>query len=197
MKTRVWSGAMALVVAVVMTGCAGAAEPSAAPEPSVTPPGSESTSPDSGGEPTPASSPDAAVPQELQFSATEVRGGASVNGEDFAGQATIFWFWAPWCPTCQFESVNVRAALEQLPAEVEMVGVAGLAPVEDMDAFIDDYSVDGMRHLADPDADIWSLFGVTTQPAYAFVGADGSIDVVIGIMSEADLVDRAEQLAAL
>ena len=58
----------------------------------------ESTTTTSGDAPTPAettTSPAADVPEELDFVAPDVRGG-QVVGADFAGQAMVIWFWAPW-----------------------------------------------------------------------------------------------------
>jgi ABC-type glycerol-3-phosphate transport system substrate-binding protein len=37
----------------------------------------------------------AATDDELDFVAPDVRGG-QVVGADFAGQAMVIWFWAPW-----------------------------------------------------------------------------------------------------
>jgi ABC-type glycerol-3-phosphate transport system substrate-binding protein len=38
---------------------------------------------------------DATTGDELDFVAPDVRGG-QVVGADFAGQAMVIWFWAPW-----------------------------------------------------------------------------------------------------
>ncbi len=40
-------------------------------------------------------SPAAAVPEELDFVAPDVRGGQVVGG-DLAGKDLVIWFWAPW-----------------------------------------------------------------------------------------------------
>jgi hypothetical protein len=42
---------------------------------------------------------------------------------------------------------------------------------------------------------VWAKFGVTQQPAYAFVTADGDIDVVGGSLPEAALTERVTTLA--
>lgn len=42
---------------------------------------------------------------------------------------------------------------------------------------------------------MWAKFGVTRQPAYAFIRSDGSVEVVKGSLAESDLTDRVAALA--
>jgi hypothetical protein len=78
---------------------------------------------------------------------------------------------------------------------VTFVGVAGLDQLPAMRQFVDNYPVKGFTHLADTDGSVWAKFGVTQQPAYAFVGRDGGINVVKGGLSEPDLSQRVAALA--
>jgi hypothetical protein len=78
---------------------------------------------------------------------------------------------------------------------VTFVGVAGLDKLPPMQQFVTKYPVDNFTHLADTDGVVWAKFGVTHQPAYAFIRPDGNIDVVKGPLSEADLTQRVTALS--
>lgn len=78
---------------------------------------------------------------------------------------------------------------------VTFVGVAGLGQVAAMREFVDKYPVKGFTQLADTSGSIWTKFGVTEQPAFAFVRPDGGIDLVKGRLSGTDLNRRAAALA--
>jgi thiol-disulfide isomerase/thioredoxin len=132
------------------------------------------------------------VPVQLQFTAKTLDG-QEFKGESVLGKPAVFWFWAPWCPTCQREAPMV-GQLADTRRDVTFVGVAALDQVPAMQEFVDKYPVKGFSHLADTDGAIWAKFGVTQQPAYAFVGADGSVDVVRGALSEPELTERITTL---
>ncbi|GAB7146407.1 protein disulfide oxidoreductase [Mycobacterium riyadhense] len=133
------------------------------------------------------------VPARLQFTAKTVDG-QDFNGESLLGKPAVLWFWAPWCLTCQAEAPMVGQVAASHP-EVTFVGVAGLDQVPAMQEFVDRYPVKKFTHLADADGSVWVRIGVTQQPAFAFIGPDGSIDVVAGRMSEAELARRVTALA--
>jgi thiol-disulfide isomerase/thioredoxin len=133
------------------------------------------------------------VPAELQFTAKTI-GGQEFKGESVLGKPAVFWFWAPWCPTCQREAPMVGQLADAHP-DVTFVGVAALDQLPAMQKFVDQYPVKGFSHLADTDGAVWAKFGVTQQPAYAFVSADGNVDVVKGSLPEAALTERVTALA--
>jgi thiol-disulfide isomerase/thioredoxin len=133
------------------------------------------------------------VPAQLQFTATTLDGN-EFNGESLLGTPAVLWFWAPWCPTCQREAPMVGRIADE-NSDVTFLGVAGLDDVPAMQKFVDTYPVEGFSHLADTDGAVWSKFGVTHQPAYAFVSADGTVDVVRGELSEPELTDRVAALS--
>lgn len=56
------------------------------------------------------------------------------------------------------------------------------------------YGVEGFTELADTDAAVWARFGVTRQPAYAFISPGGEVEVVKGSLSEAELSARVQAL---
>lgn len=131
----------------------------------------------------------------VEFSASQL-GGGELASADLAGRDTVLWFWAPWCTTCRAESDDVMAAAAALDGQVEVVGVASRGGVAEMEGFVADTGTDGLTHLADESGSIWSDFGVVTQPAYAFVDDDGSVEVVVGALGEAALTERMTDLAA-
>lgn len=148
----------------------------------------------------PAQSPGAAdggsaqqVPAKLQFNATTLDGG-DFAGTSLLGKPAVLWFWAPWCPNCQREAPAVARTAAANPG-VTFVGVAAQDQVSAMKEFVDKYSLGGFTHLADTDAAVWAKFGVTYQPAYAFVGSDGGIDTVKSGLSEPELTERVTALA--
>lgn len=143
-----------------------------------------------------ASNPAAAhadVPAQLQFTAKTIDG-QDFSGESVLGKPAVFWFWAPWCPTCQREAPMVGQLAETHP-DVTFVGVAALDQLPAMQQFVATYPVKGFSHLADTDGAVWTKFGITQQPAYAFVSADGNVDVVKGSLSEPELTERVTALA--
>lgn len=77
---------------------------------------------------------------------------------------------------------------------VTFIGVAGLDQVPAMKEFVDKYKLQEFRQLADADGTVWAKFGVTRQPAFAFIHPDSSIDVVKGPLSEPDLTQRVTGL---
>jgi thiol-disulfide isomerase/thioredoxin len=143
----------------------------------------------------PAATPAAAqtVPAQLQFTAQTVDG-RDFSGQSLLGKPDVLWFWAPWCPVCQREAPMMGRIAAANPA-VTFVGVAGLDQLPAMQQFVSKYPVKGFTHLVDTDGAVWAKFGITHQPAYAFVRADGQIEVVKGALSEPDLTQRISALA--
>lgn len=174
---------LALIVAaaaVLSTACGSnpPSKPSSPPAAASTAAGSSTTS--------------AAVPAQLQFTAKTVDG-RDFSGESLLGKPAVLWFWAPWCPICQREAPMV-GQIADAHADVTFVGVAALDQLPAMQQFINTYPVKGFTQLADTDAAVWAKFGVTQQPAYAFVRADGSVDVVKGSLSRDELTQRVTAL---
>jgi thiol-disulfide isomerase/thioredoxin len=135
---------------------------------------------------------DQTVPAQLQFSAKTVDG-KDFTGQSLLGKPAVLWFWAPWCPVCQGEAPMVGRIAAGHPS-VTFVGVAGLDRLPAMQQFVAKYPVGNFTHLADTDGSVWAKFGVTAQPAFAFVRPDGGITVVKGGLSEPDLDQRVAAL---
>lgn len=132
------------------------------------------------------------IPEQLNFSAKTV-GGDDISGAQLAGQPTVMWFWAPWCSTCKREAPTVAKAAQQNP-DVQFVGVAALDEVPAMQDFIDTYKIGDFPNIADTNGAVWQRFGVTNQPAFAFIGADGSVDVVVSSLGSEALETRISTL---
>jgi hypothetical protein len=62
--------------------------------------------------------------------------------------------------------------------------------------FVTDFGVGAFPHIADLDATIWAEYGVTTQPAFAFIDDDGAHEVHVGRLGEDGLRERVEALRA-
>ncbi|CRK57882.1 PROBABLE CONSERVED LIPOPROTEIN DSBF [Alloactinosynnema sp. L-07] len=136
-----------------------------------------------------------AVPERLRFT-SKTLDGAAFSGESLAGKAAVLWFWAPWCPKCQREAPGVAATAKAHEGTMTFLGVAAQDEVPAMRGFVDKYGLGSFQHLADVDAAIWRHFDVTRQPAYAFVRPDGSVELVKGQLTTAELGDRVRGLTA-
>lgn len=179
--------AVAAFAVTFLVGCG--AQPGSAPS-TAFPPTSTSAS-------TPATAPTqpaVAAPEQLRFTAKTVAG-AELSGESLAGKPVVLWFWAPWCPKCQREAPGMAKAARELGSSVTFVGVAALDQVPAMQGFVDKYDLKSFQHIADTDSAVWKRFGVTAQPAYAFIDKTGKVEVVTSQLSEKDLRDRLTKLA--
>jgi thiol-disulfide isomerase/thioredoxin len=187
--------ALAAAAAITLAACASPAatppQPSAPTAPVTTPATSAAASPS----PAQESPEPAPVPTQLQFTTTTVADGAAFEGASLAGKNTVLWFWAPWCPVCQAESGTVAAAFAELPEDVTLIGVSGRADVPAMQAFLADYGVSNFQHIADVDGTVWGNFGISYQPAFAFIGAGGEITTVPSSMSKAEIIAAARELS--
>ncbi|AGZ50916.1 redoxin domain-containing protein [Mycobacterium kansasii] len=149
---------------------------------------------------TPASSssrpagPSARVPAQLQFTAKTIDG-HTFSGDSLAGRAVVLWFWTPWCPKCQHEA-PIAADVAAAHPRVTFVGVAARDQVSAMQGFVDKYQLSGFTQLADTDGVVWTRFGVTQQPAWAFVSANGDVDVVKGSLTQSELNERVDGLVS-
>ncbi|MGI5507059.1 redoxin domain-containing protein [Lentzea sp. CA-135723] len=131
-------------------------------------------------------------PEKFQFTAKTLDG-AEFRGDKLAGQPAVLWFWTPWCPSCNAEAETVEA-LAKRHDEVQFVGVAAEDQLDAMKKFVADHRMGGFPHLADLDGSVWKRFGVTAQPTFAFVGADGSVELLTGSPTEEQLDERVSSL---
>jgi thiol-disulfide isomerase/thioredoxin len=132
-------------------------------------------------------------PTALEFSAPDLDG-QTVDAVSFEGSDTVLWFWAPWCTVCRAEAPAVVEVAAGLDDEIEIVGVAGRGSTDEMRAFVSDTETNELRHVVDESGDIWSAFEVSTQPAFAFIDDDGSVDVHVGPLGAERLQERIDDL---
>lgn len=208
MRTRRRLVALAGAAALLTAGCGPSGTGQSAEDPTVTEstagpetPPRDSDEPDSADAHSEGSAsaapetttPASDVPEQLRFR-SETLAGEPFEGAALHGQKAVLWFWAPWCPNCRREAPGVGRVAEQHSGVVRFVGVAAQDDVAAMQDFVDEHDLSTFDHLADVDAKVWQRFGVTYQPAYAFIATDGSVDVVKGGMDESELADHVDAL---
>ena len=190
---------MVFSAALVLSSCGGTQQDAApqapeapAPETTASSPADDAPTGIAPGEPAPTKKPaPKPVPEKLRFTAKTVDG-KKFSGASLAGKPAMLWFWAPWCSNCQAEAPTIAKAAKD--SRVQLVGVAAQDQVPAMQDFVDRFDLGSMPHVADTDAAIWKRFGVSYQPAYAFVSSTGDIEVETDILEDNELLDR---LAAL
>ena len=136
--------------------------------------------------------PPPVVPEQLRFTAKTVDG-KDFSGESLAGKPALLWFWAPWCPNCQAEAPTIAEAARSA-GDVEFVGVAAQDEVAAMQDFVRRFDLGSFTHIADTDAEVWKRFGVTYQPAYAFISSDGTVETETDQLGEDELLARLGEL---
>jgi thiol-disulfide isomerase/thioredoxin len=153
---------------LVLTGC-GDDQPNACGTPTSTQPPTSEAPPSQPAQAastvTPPQAPN--VPEQLGFTGTTVDG-QEFSGESLAGKPALLWFWAPWCPKCQAEAPTIAEAV-RTASGIQFVGVAAQDQVPAMQDFVERFHLGSFPHLADTDAVVWKRFGVTYQPACAFI----------------------------
>ena len=169
---------ISFLVCLLLTGCGGAPEPTAAadsaPDGQATSSSAPTTPPPSRAardRPVPEASP-TAVPESLDFSATTV-GGEPFEGADLAGRATLLWFWAPWCPTCRSQIPEVEGYAADHADDLQVIGVGSLDSADAIAAFADE--VEGVTHLEDTDGELYRRFGIAEQSSFVLLDESGEV----------------------
>ncbi len=74
------------------------------------------------------------------------------------------------------------------------VGVAGLSSdTASMEQFVADHGVGAFDQIADIDGDVYTRFGVVQQHTFAFVSADGEVEVVPAYGGEVDIAALVDE----
>jgi len=179
---------------LVLAGCGGTQPQAAAPAPEAPATETVSPSPSEGiapGEPAPTKPAPKPVPEKLRFTGETVDG-KKFSGASLAGKPAMLWFWAPWCSNCQAEAPAISKAAKD--SRVQFVGVAAQDQVPAMQDFVQRFDLGSFPHIADTKYAVWKRFGVSYQPAYAFVSSNGDIEVETDILSDQELLDRVAAL---
>jgi thiol-disulfide isomerase/thioredoxin len=135
----------------------------------------------------------AAVPATLAFRSKTVDG-KPFDGATLAGKPTMLWFWAPWCPKCRTAAPSVANAAKGFGADVNIVGVAGLAESAEIQQFVKDYDLSGITNLANENYPLWSKFEIGYQDTYVILDADGK-QLHNGTLTDSQLTGKLSELA--
>ena len=146
----------------------------------------------SGGTTASKGGPEATAGGSISFTSETVAGEA-FDSATLAGKPTVFWFWAPWCPTCRAQITGVSKLAETYGDTVNVVGVGSLDERSAIEGFAADVSPD-VTLLADPDGAVWREFGVTAQSTYLVLDADGN-EQASGYLDDAELAALVDDLA--
>ena len=84
---------------------------------------------------------------------------------------------------------------QQFGDEIQIVGVGGSGSAEEMAVFVEETGVSGFAHIADVNNEIWRRYDIFSQPTFAFIDDDGSIEIS-GRGGSGELADRIEALLA-
>jgi thiol-disulfide isomerase/thioredoxin len=133
--------------------------------------------------------------QPLDFTAATLAG-PELDVSTLAGEPVVLWFWAPWCTICRVEAPDVAAVAADLQDDVTFLGVPGRGHTDDMRSFVQDTGTGDLQHLVDVDGSLWQRFRVVSQPSFAFVGADGSVELFGGVLGAEGLRARASALTS-
>jgi thiol-disulfide isomerase/thioredoxin len=123
-------------------------------------------------------------------------GGGRFDPAVLAGKPVVLWFWAPWCSVCRSEGPTIAKVASQFTGRVRFIGVAGEDTVAAMRAFVQQTGTGALTHLADVNGVVWRDYGVSVQPAFALISADGTANLRIGSLDEQTLRARVAELAA-
>jgi thiol-disulfide isomerase/thioredoxin len=132
------------------------------------------------------------VPDTLRFAATTVDG-KPFDGASLAGQPTLLWFWAPWCPTCRGQIPQVQELAKTYTGEVQVIGVGS----QDDRSAIENFAIEaaGPTHLSDERGEVWKHFGVVEQSSFILLDAGGTKVFSTGYGGSDQLADRVAELA--
>lgn len=80
--------------------------------------------------------------------------------------------------------------------DVTVIGVAARDEIEVFADWISDNGVEGFEHIADPDRMVWREFGISSQPAFAFINDDGTAESHVGELGPESLSAKVIELIA-
>lgn len=132
------------------------------------------------------------APAVLDFTAETV-GGETFDGATLAGKPTVFWFWAPWCPTCRAQISGVSDLAATHGTTINVVGVGSLDDPGAIEEFAAGVSPE-VTVLTDPEGAVWRQLGVTAQSTYLVLDAAGT-EQASGYLDDAELAELVADLA--
>ena len=138
--------------------------------------------------------PDTPAPTAFAFRSTSLDGSLVDGAELFDRRPLIVSFVVPTCTFCVTEGPELAAAAARHP-DATFVVVHSNGSEDAYHDFVELSGLDGegIVHLRDDDATLWSRFGVVSQPSSVLVDGDGLVRRVDGALGE-DGFDRAADL---
>jgi len=85
---------------------------------------------------------------------------------------------------------------EKYGEQVNIVGVAGRDDLAAMEDFVSRTGTDSIEHVADITGEIWGDYQIVSQPAWAFINDDGTVETNLGALGADGIVERIEDLLA-
>lgn len=170
--------ALAVLAVVALAGCSASSENSASG-----PATSAATDPSE-----PATSPVGFVPD---LPVLDVTTGQEVNLADAAvpGKPTVYWAWAPYCPTCRAEAPEVQRFAQAHADEVTVVGIGTQNDAGQAREFVETTGLTTPIMLWDKSGVSWRAMGIRSQPTVVLVDADGQhVDTWIGGLPEEEIL---------
>lgn len=101
--------------------------------------------------------------------------GRPIRIDEFRGRPLWINFWATWCPPCQQETPDLRAAYEANRADgLALLGISVQEPVADVRSFVERYGLTYDIGL-DSTGAVFGTYSVFGLPTHYFVDRDGVI----------------------
>ena len=152
----------------------------------------------SGGSPTAVTTQSAVVVSPFQNVVVmpKTLDGATLDQATVTGKPVVLWFWAPWCTFCREEAPAVVKVAQEYHGRVALIGVAGQDSLSAMRTFVEQTKAGDITHLADVNGTLWRDYGVSVQPAFAFISRDGKAQLTVGSLDERTLRAKVGELAA-
>ena len=119
-----------------------------------------------------------------------------VDAAGAASQPVVLNFWASWCAPCRVEMPNLQQASVTYNGRAAFIGINQGEDAQTITKFGNEYNVT-YPLLLDEENLVNRLYQVTSLPTTIFVDQNGVVrEVIIGILSEAVLQSRLENLLA-
>jgi cytochrome c-type biogenesis protein CcmF len=118
-----------------------------------------------------------------------------VNLADYKGHVIIIHFWATWCPQCEDELMMFEKVWQETKdSGVVIIGVAMNDSESTVKAFTENLGI-SFDMIADPDAAISKLFGVTAVPETFIINSEGNVEnIYIGVIDATTLLKELQLL---
>ncbi|MFW2380714.1 MAG: TlpA family protein disulfide reductase, partial [Acidimicrobiales bacterium] len=94
------------------------------------------------------------------------------------------------------EAPAVAEVQARYDGEVTIIGVAGRDDLLSIQDFVSNLDVGSFTHVVDEELEVWGAYGIRSQPAFAFLNDDGTVEVRNGSLGAQELSARVDALIA-